>query len=279
MKKKKLLIVGASGFIGNNIYKSLTTNTNLEVIGTYFNTHKKNLIQLDYFNDNFYEYVNKFSPDYVIWAAGEKNLKITEANFNYANKLIASPICELIKNLKLNPFLIYLSTDYVFSGDDGGYSVDDITNPLSNYGILKLKAEKLIKQNFKEFSIIRAGSVVGKGSTFYNWLIDSINESKSFNLFNNYFSPTPIQNVINLIQDIINEKEIKKLNHVSGYQRISRFELGLMLSKLMNRKCLIQEADYRSSDIKMFRDLSLKYSYTSNKNIDLITSLKKIIND
>ena len=52
-----------------------------------------------------------------------------------------------------------------------------------------------------------------------------------------------------------------------------------MLSKLMKRKCLIQEADYRSSDIRMFRDLSLKYSYTSNENIDLTTSLKKIIND
>ena len=74
----------------------------------------------------------------------------------------------------------------------------------------------------------------------------------------------------------MNEKENKKLNHISGYQRISRFELGIMLSNLMQRKCLIKEVDYKESEIRMFKDLSLKYSYTSNKNIDLATSLKII---
>ena len=277
MKKKRLLIVGASGFIGNNIYKNLVNNAKFEVIGTYFNTYKKDLIKLDYLNDSFHEFINNFTPNYIIWAAGEKNLKNTEADFYYANRLIAGPIRNLINNVKFNPFFIYVSTDYVFSGDEGGYSVDDITNPLSNYGILKLKTEKLIEKNFKEFSIIRAGSIIGEESTFYNWLIKSINENESINLFNNYFSPTPIQNLINLIIDIMNEKENKKLNHISGYQRISRFELGIMLSNLMQRKCLIKEVDYKESEIRMFKDLSLKYSYTSNKNIDLATSLKKII--
>ena len=83
-----------------------------------------------------------------------------------------------------------------------------------------MKTGKLIEKNFKEFSIIRAGSIIGEESTFYNWLIKSINENESINLFNNYFSPTPIQNLINLIIDIMNEKENKKLNHISGYQRI-----------------------------------------------------------
>ena len=277
MKKKRLLIVGASGFIGNNIYKNLVNNAKFEVIGTYFNTYKKDLIKLDYLNDSFHEFINNFTPNYIIWAAGEKNLKNTEADFYYANRLIAGPIRNLINNVKFNPFFIYVSTDYVFSGDEGGYSVDDITNPLSNYGILKLKTEKLIEKNFKEFSIIRAGSIIGEGSTFYNWLIKSINKNESINLFDNYFSPTPIQNLINLIIDIMNEKKNKKLNHISGYQRISRFELGIMLSNLMQRKCLIKEVDYKESEIRMFKDLSLKYSYTSNKNIDLATSLKKII--
>ena len=277
MKKKRLLIVGASGFIGNNIYKNLVNNAKFEVIGTYFNTYKKDLIKLDYLNDSFHEFINNFTPNYIIWAAGEKNLKNTEADFYYANRLIAGPIRNLINNVKFNPFFIYVSTDYVFSGDEGGYSVDDITNPISNYGILKLKTEKLIEKNFKEFSIIRAGSIIGEESTFYNWLIKSINKNESINLFDNYFSPTPIQNLINLIIDIMNEKENKKLNHISGYQRISRFELGIMLSNLMQRKCLIKEVDYKESEIRMFKDLSLKYSYTSNKNIDLATSLKKII--
>ena len=255
----------------------MVNNSKFEVIGTYFNTYKKDLIKLDYLNDSFHEFINNFSPNYIIWAAGEKNLKNTEADFYYADRLIAGPIRNLINNVKFNPFFIYVSTDYVFSGDEGGYSVDDITNPLSNYGILKLKTEKLIEKNFKEFSIIRAGSIIGEESTFYNWLIKSINENESINLFNNYFFPTPIQNLINLIIDIMNEKENKKLNHISGYQRISRFELGIMLSNLMQRKCLIKEVDYKESDIRMFKDLSLKYSYTSNKNIDLATSLKKII--
>lgn len=50
MKKKKILVCGASGFIGRNIYEALSSRKDLEVFGTY-NTRKfstgKNLIKAD----------------------------------------------------------------------------------------------------------------------------------------------------------------------------------------------------------------------------------------
>ena len=60
MKKKKILIVGASGFVGYNIYNSIKDNTKFEVIGTYFSAYKRDLIKLDYLNDSFNEYLNSF---------------------------------------------------------------------------------------------------------------------------------------------------------------------------------------------------------------------------
>ena len=75
-------------------------------------------------------------------------------------------------------------------------------------------------------------------------------------MFDNFFSPTPIENVFNLIKDLIYQKFNDRLIHVSGYKKVSRFDLGVHVAKIMNSKIKITKKDFRESKLKLFKDLS-----------------------
>ncbi len=276
---KKVLIIGASGFVGSYIFKELIKNKRIETVGTYCNSFHKDLIQIDYLNNYFPKNIIKLKPDVIIWAAGEKNLAETEINFDNTKNLISSPILSYVNNPELisKVKFIFLSSDYVFDGDKGEYSVEDDTKPVSFYGKAKLISEKYIKDNVLDYHIIRAGAIIGNDSNFCKWLLNTLKTESQVELYDNFFSPTPIENIFNLIEDLIYEKLNNKLIHVSGYEKISRFEMGIKIAKIINSNIDIIKKDYRDSKLKLFKDLSLTYSYDSKKNIDLMRSIENLV--
>jgi len=44
----------------------------------------------------------------------------------------------------VNAAVLFISTDYVFDGTSPPYSEEDDTNPLNDYGLSKLEAEKIV---------------------------------------------------------------------------------------------------------------------------------------
>tara|TARA_A100000164_G_scaffold372996_2_gene403299 strand:+ start:270 stop:1106 length:837 start_codon:yes stop_codon:yes gene_type:complete len=276
---KKVLIIGASGFVGSYIFKELIKDKRIETVGTYCNSFHKDLIQIDYLNNYFPKNIIKLKPDVIIWAAGEKNLAETEINFDNTKNLISSPILSYVNNPELisKVKFIFLSSDYVFDGDKGEYSVEDDTKPVSFYGKAKLISEKYIKDNVLDYHIIRAGAIIGNDSNFCKWLLNTLKTESQVELYDNFFSPTPIENIFNLIEDLIYEKLNNKLIHVSGYEKISRFEMGIKIAKIINSNIDIIKKDYRDSKLKLFKDLSLTYSYDSKKNIDLMRSIENLV--
>ena len=98
---KKVLIIGASGFVGSYIFKELIKDKRIETVGTYCNSFHKDLIQIDYLNNYFPKNIIKLKPDVIIWAAGEKNLAETEINFDNTKNLISSPILSYVNNPEL----------------------------------------------------------------------------------------------------------------------------------------------------------------------------------
>jgi len=54
---------------------------------------------------------------------------------------------------ELNITLLYISTDYVFDGDNSPYKETDKPTPINEYGKLKLLGEKaVLDTNISEFS-------------------------------------------------------------------------------------------------------------------------------
>src|SRR3990167_7796945 len=73
MKKKKVLICGASGFIGRNLFEALVKHYEFEVVGTYnshpFSSFTSNLRKVDLTNKNDVNKLLDENFDVVIQAA------------------------------------------------------------------------------------------------------------------------------------------------------------------------------------------------------------------
>ena len=100
---------------------------------------------------------------------------------------------------------VYISTDYVFSGDkDGEYLVDDIPNPKSIYGETKYFGEVETLKHNKHF-IVRISWVFGiNGNNFIKTMLRLGKEKNELNIISDQIgSPTYTHDLSKLIVDMI----------------------------------------------------------------------------
>lgn len=130
-------------------------------------------------------YLSKLdSNDTVILAAAMTNVDSCEnyPNLSYLSnvigvKHIVDAVC------KANASLVFYSTDYIFDGVRGAYSVDDVPNPINVYGRHKLCAENYILSKCKKYWIIRTNMIYGEDAIGRNYTFRLLNEVSAGNEF------------------------------------------------------------------------------------------------
>ncbi|RJR27574.1 SDR family oxidoreductase [candidate division WWE3 bacterium] len=245
-KNEVISIVGASGFLGKSLFNYLTATIGnyYEIIGTFFSSNNPNtLYQLDITNfEEVEKYLLTYKPDYLILAAGTKNVQLCEEDYDYAYNINTRPVkifIQILEKHQLPTKLLFFSTDYVFDGKKGFYKDTDTPNPQTNYGKTKYLSEKLLLRSKIEFKIIRTAAVMGKYGRFFDWLVDGIKNSEDRAVFNNiFFSPTPIEllNEMTLKLLLDYEKIESKIIHIVGEKKLSRYEFALLLSNIIEGK-------------------------------------------
>jgi len=274
---KKILIIGASGFVGNYCFKKLKSSSRYSVIGTTYKTLSDNLIPIDYTNSNDLVYLlKKIDPDIIIWSAGVKNIDKLENDYKVAYKNNIQPIeniANFISDSKKEIKLIFISSDYVFNGEKGNYKVNDYTSPNTNYGRSKLDAENIIRK-LKTFTIIRVAAILGGRSVFLNWILEEIKNNNRIHLYDDIFSPTPINNVFLAIQKCIDEK-LTGIYHLSGNKNISRYQFGVEIKKFMpdSKADLIKK--YRNYPHIIDRSLITSTEFSDFKSLEIKTLLSQ----
>jgi dTDP-4-dehydrorhamnose reductase len=268
----KILIVGASSFIGFRLFQYFKNNNLFEVTGTYFQNQKDDsFFKCDITNKTDIENtLNIVQPDVILWIAGSKNLKECEASLEFAKTINTIPLQNCINYLKTTekkPHLIFFSTDYIFNGEKGSFSDLDTPNPKTNYGLSNHLAENIIKNSCINYSIIRTSAVMGKGGTFFDWLLSSLQREDNLEMFNDiYFSPTPInfliENVINII-----DKSLYGTFNICGSDRLSRFEFASIVKTLSNEFKASLVPSIGTNKMQAFqKDLSMLQSKIILKN-------------
>lgn len=103
-----------------------------------------------------FDFFEKHQPKYVVNCAAWTAVDLAEdfeEESNRINCLGARNVAKASK--KVGSVLVYISTDYVFSGDSSvPYEEDAATNPASIYGSTKLCGEEAVKQEYSEGSYI-----------------------------------------------------------------------------------------------------------------------------
>ena len=160
--RKKILVLGAMGSIGKEIFLNLK-NRKYKVNGL---THKKNLdpaiIKTNYLNMNNRAKNLLFDADIIINCIGENT---HQTKMEFKNIKILSKIIKYINRKKKITF-IHFSTCGVYGNlTVNVISETNIPNPSTYYAKTKYAGEELLKKNLKKnisLFILRPSQVIGK---------------------------------------------------------------------------------------------------------------------
>lgn len=167
---KRVLVTGASGLLGRAIMKVFSNNPNWQVLGLAHSRVSGNLKKVDLLNfEETRQVVEDFKPHILIHSAAERKPDVVTQKPDATQKLnvgttefLATLIDNFNKDLdQPEHFMIYISTDYVFDGNNAPYKPDDPPHPVNKYGQSKLDGEQAVANHCQGYLILRVPVLFG----------------------------------------------------------------------------------------------------------------------
>lgn len=200
MDKRKLLVTGASGMLGQALCACLESRGH-DVVPM----PKESLDVTNY--DYVLEELKAASPDLVLHCAAYTKVDQAESEPELAFFINGYGTENLaIACNKLGVPLLYISSDYVFDGNKNRpYTTWDATRPLSVYGQSKLAGEKAIMRHLRDFYIVRTSWLYGPfGRNFVDTIHAKAKEGKELRIVADQVgSPTCTLSLSEMVADLI----------------------------------------------------------------------------
>ena len=271
---KRVLILGASGFIGNTLYKEL--NSYYDTFGTYFT--KKG------FGDNHHFF-------HFDMEEGGLEIIIKEVKPKLIISALRGPFVALIEmhqfliNLidRSNCRLIFLSSANVFDTFEHFPSYEyDKTLSESIYGRFKIKIENdLLRLSPSKFVLARLPMVFGNQSPRIQEIDQAINQNIPIEVFPNTI--INVNNDIKLSQQIhyIINQQLTGVFHLGSTDLIHHFDFIKLLIQKRYQKTAVYKQVYTTNQMRYLAVLAkenklppnLLFSYT--EILDDLTPVKK----
>ena len=239
MVKLKVLVTGSAGLVGRQVVKDLS---NSHQVFSCYNESKPEYgdsVKMDLKNHKMISSVlTEKKPEIVIHLGAMTGVDLCEKERTSASEINTKATEIIAKECsKLNSFLVYVSTDYVFDGNLGMYKEDNVTNPLGFYGESKLEGEKVVQNFSTNWCIARTSTPFGLHPTkksFPMWVIENLQKQKQIDiLIDQFTSPTYIPNLSRMLIEI-SERRITGVIHAAGASKISRYQMASMVSDKLN---------------------------------------------
>src|SRR3990170_43026 len=165
--KKRILVVGANGLLGQRLVAFYALKENVELLGCsiedkpYFET--VNYVRCDMtLREDVKKVIFDFYPDVVINAAAFTNVDLSETERETAWKINVKGVEYLAEACRtIDAKIIHISTDYIFNGLNGPYDENAKAYPLGYYGRTKLASENALKIGAVIYSVIRTNVLYG----------------------------------------------------------------------------------------------------------------------
>jgi len=237
---KRLLVTGSNGLLGQKITDALLNDKNilLEYVASSrgSNRHLKKdgyvYIDLDITDHGqVKKVIEHYMPDIIINTAAMANVDSCERNPEDSYKVNVEAVANLIRICeKQGIHLVHLSTDFVFDGEEGPYTEEDLPNPVNIYGKHKWEAEQLLQSASCPWSIVRTILVYGivsdlSRSNIVLWAKNALEKGEKIRVVNDQWRmPTLAEDLAKACLAIA-ERQSEGIFHISGKDFFSICEI------------------------------------------------------
>lgn len=241
--KKKMLITGGSGFLGQ--YLNISADKVFEIL-TLHRTNTGNCEEfisanIDIKNEDELEKAFKnFQPHIVIHTAAITNPQLkqnqTSRDYFMTNVTATKKIAELSQ--EINAKLIYISTDLVYAGYRGSFLKEESKLiPATLYAETKLMGEVKVKETIENHLILRTALLYGIGLNHsrchFHIMKQNLSNRKPIKLFTDQFrTPISIKDASNIIVELAKADLKNETANLGGMERLSRYEMGEILCSI-----------------------------------------------
>ena len=223
---KKILITGGFGQLGSTLTKYLTKY--YKVFSTSYNSNTP----VDVTDKKILDIIlSDIQPDYIINCAGFTDVDKNETDKKRAYSVNVDGIKNIIATTDKNTKIIHISSDYIFDGKKNFYTENDIPNPLSYYGKVKLESENVLRSSTRSYLIFRPSVIYNDShSNFYTWVYNSLSNNREIMVVTDQVSnPTWAWS----LSEAIYKSLLNNLNgifHYAGNNIVSRYEFALKIA-------------------------------------------------
>ncbi len=238
----KILITGANGLLGQKLVQLLSQQTDVEVIATGLgksrlpaSAGKFTFIPMDICNAaEVNEVIGAQKPEVVINTAAMTNVDQSETEQESCWKLNVSAVNHLIDACgKQDSFLLHLSTDFIFDGQDGPYDEEAKPNPISYYGESKLAAEECLQKSNIRWAIARTVLVYGiahdmSRSNIILWVKNSIEQGKELKIVDDQWRTPTLAEDLAMGCWLIAQKQAEGIFNISGKDLLTPYDMAMM---------------------------------------------------
>ncbi|MEQ8687804.1 MAG: SDR family oxidoreductase [Imperialibacter sp.] len=189
-------------------------------------------------------------PEVVIHTAAMTNVDQCETDKEGCWLQNVTAVENIVKACEASgAFLLHLSTDFIFDGEDGPYSEEAKANPVSYYGDSKLAAEKAVMAGKIDWAMARTVLVYGiafdmSRSNIILWVKKSLEDGKTINVVNDQWRTPTLAEDLAMGCYLIAKKKAKGIFNISGKDFMNPYQMAIATADYFGLdKSLINETD------------------------------------
>jgi dTDP-4-dehydrorhamnose reductase len=245
---QRVLITGANGLLGQELVSLMSGKPEYDVLATgrsaapQFRGASCGYTQLDITDTSAMRRLfQDFTPTVVVNCAAMTQVDGCEVARDACWRVNAESVEHLAKQCRvLGARLVQVSTDFVFSGENGPYHEEGRPDPVNFYGKAKLAAENATRESgLDAWAVARTVLVYGSGenlrrSNFALWVIDKLGKGEPINVVTDQWrTPTYAPDLADGIERIVRFGKTGTF-HISGRELISIYDFAQTIARVFD---------------------------------------------
>lgn len=235
---KRLLLTGASGFLGWNICRQAPKDW--QIFGVTF-AHPAGIPGVHFLQADLRKFQDQkklfetVRPQAVIHAAAVSDPNFCQLHPEDTQKINVQAslhLADLCADYQIP--LLFTSSDLVFDGNHPPYNEEDSPQPVSIYGEQKVLAEEQMRKRWPETIICRLPLMFGESGpvaqSFLQPMLKAIEEGRPLRLFTDEFR-TPVSGRVAAQGLFMALGQRPGIIHLGGRKSISRYDFGVLLKE------------------------------------------------